>query len=188
MSSGINTEFRLPWAIQLMDMVSKDCNVKLSDRFKNDYMAATEYERGYQAQTIRAFDAGDCEVGIVRVADLDIVVAFRPSILTKEKLQEVLLKHWTGQWRTHDHVGFNAEGREAYLKFIRDTKTKPIHWEEYRKREFFTLTNAWFDIENGYMWTWEKCNPNDLLKNFKHSVKYMDAKRQAAANKPPQNG
>lgn len=178
--SGINTELKNPWAIQRMDMVSKDCNVKFSDRFKNDLMGATEYERGYQAACIRIFAEGDCEVGIIKVGGLDMVAAWRPSVSTREQIQDWVQRIYFEQWghySPHDYTAFTSSKRDLYLADVKQWERDPFR---EGRRTFHQFTNAWFDIENCVFWTWEKINPKDLLKNFRKSLEYMNAKRESS--------
>lgn len=178
MKNGLNDKLQDPWAIQLLDMVSKDCNVKFSDRFKHHCMAATEYERGFEARCIRVFVEGDYDVGEVVVGGIKMIAAWRPSISTRDEikawLRKIYFEQW-GQFSPHDPTYFNDYYRGNYVADLKMWEQDPFR---EGRREYAQFHNAWFDIENCVFWTWEKCNPKDLIKNFRKHVEYLDAERE----------
>lgn len=160
------TNYTKPYLIQRMTMVSRDCNIRFGKRFLNHYMGAVEFEHSEQAQRIRELHARN-SVGCIMIDGCDIFVMYSPDRMTLEQVKKELSDLYWGKTRTKETTNFNREFR---LRRKRSGLPASPHED----------TNAWFDIENGVFWTWEKININEVRKNIAASVRYMDDVRKRA--------
>jgi hypothetical protein len=95
---------------------------------------------------------------------ITIYAAWLPHFYSAADVQNMLdrLYHDQGRW-----VRVPTFCTYHYRKFCELDKQRREARSQY-------LVNAWFDVESGVFWTWEKINLKDLATNFAKSVAWMD--------------
>lgn len=152
-----------PYLIQRLSSRSKNNQVKFSDRYYFDYMGATEFERGTLPKTIRVMH-GQHEYGEFEVDGIRLYAAWNPENYNAAGVRLVLDGLLREQIRTKEYTGFTARKYQ---------EQKALDKNRIQLRQQYPI-NAWFEIEGGLFWTWEKINLKDLALNFAKSVEWMD--------------
>lgn len=158
---------RTPNYTQRLSSATRRPFVPLSVRYHFDYMGNSYFEGGETARTIRNMHDNH---GMFEF-DLHcwrVIVIFNADHYTMEGAEKIIRDMYVGQIWQEERTNFNAEYLVANLG--RDGRIPPNADRD--------TTNAWLEIERGLFWTVEKCNPADLLQNFKHHVQFLDYRRR----------
>lgn len=154
---------RFPRLVQRMSSKSRNNQVRLGERYDNDYMGATEFEAGLMGQAVRAMH-GQTDIGEFMIDGRRIYAAWNSSNFNAAGVEFVLTELYMDRIRTHEPTYFNGQ---RFVKQLTDSKLP-------KKNRVGSYFDAWFDIENGLFWTWEKINIKDIPLNIAKSVAYMD--------------
>jgi len=163
-----------------MSSRSKNNQVRIGERYYMDYMGSTEFESGLMGATIRSM-AGNCDIGTFNIDGITIYACWNKDNYDAVGVGYVLNQLYLEQIRLQEPSGFTARKYQEY---------KALEKQRQRLRAEY-LCNAWFDVQHGLFWTWEKINIKDIPLNLTKSVAWMDmtpeqrrAAQQSAHVKP----
>ena len=149
--------------------------VRLGVRYYFDYMGSSEFEQGMLGETIRRM-VDHLETGEFVIDGIRIYAVWDTDNYDAAGVELVLNQLYQGQRRTKEWTNF--EGRKYQ-------EQKAL---EKQRRELRGLypTNAWFVIDHGLFWTWEKINIKDIPLNLAKTVQWNDLtpEEQRAASVP----
>jgi hypothetical protein len=146
-----------------MSSRSKNNQVKLSERYYVDYMGASQFETGSMGRSIRAMN-GNAEIGEFVIDGIKVYACWNKDHYNAAGVQEVLTGLYNGLFWVQERIDFTARHYQQQKAL---EKNRTALRKEYP-------TNAWFDIEGGLFWTWEKINIKDIPLNIVKSVAWMD--------------
>ncbi|QVD49322.1 hypothetical protein LUCX_252 [Xanthomonas phage vB_XciM_LucasX] len=167
--------YKRPYLIQRMQARSKNNQVRLGERYSNEYMGASEFERGTMAQTLKSMH-GFVDHGQFQVGELTIYAAWDHRNYNSAGVQLVLDGLWNGQFRTKEWLNFSLKKYVEQQRAVKEMRLSPMA----RSADY---TDAWFDIDHGLFWTWQKINLKDIVLNIAKSHAWMslsEGERRAA--------
>ena len=153
-------KYKTPRLIQRLIARTKDCTVRFGERYQMDYMGSTEFELGLIAARLREL-ATRSMMGEVMVNGRFILVLFNPVHYDLQGVECVLNKLYHNEFQLKEPSLFNDDYRKRYKEISPNTRI-----------------DAWFDIQHGLFWTWQRINIKDVQRNIRISVEYMDGRRQ----------
>ncbi len=167
MSENPQPRYAHPRLIQRLSARSKNNQVRLTERYSTDYMGASEFEGSAFAQTLREMQ-GKIDTAVIEIDGRPIYAAWNRNHYDLAGVTLVLNNLYYGKFRTPEPTYFDWDRWQKYMAMSKQqTKLRA----EY-------MTDAWFDIQNGLFWTWQKINLKDIALNIDKSVEWMNMSRE----------
>ena len=150
--------YKQPHWIQRLSSRSRDNQIRFTERYHADGMGNSHFEQGYMVNALKQMD-GNIQTTVFQVEGNDIYAAWNPDHYDAEGTEYVINKLWNervGGWWVEECTYF----RQQCL-----SEQRALEKQRLKQKKLYAI-NAWFDIEHGLFWTWEKINLKDIALNI----------------------
>lgn len=151
--------YKQPHWIQRLSSRSRDNQIRFTERYHADGMGNSYFEQGYMADALRQMD-GIVQTAVFQVEGNDIYAAWNPNHYDAEGAEYVISKLWNERFLS----GWWVE-ECTYFRQERLSEQRAFEKQRLKQKKLYAI-NAWFDIEHGLFWTWEKINLKDIALNI----------------------